>query len=279
MLYTDIFRIKDVYEEETGVGPSLIYDKPGLDAEAKEELDRMAFECVDAYLSYDYTEAVDIPSAIGRIWDRSDFDAQEVLRELDADVARMRYFIRRFYYIMDELLYARFMEDEYEEEMSCEYYDKLSLDAKMQLKTYRIRGLYKKDSVSQGIIFRYPLRPARPIPPLPPSDLPPISDLEEPKKIKVVEGIQFNLEKRSSDDIKIGQLPINKLIVQGRGAATAGDPLDMIDESIKEQLFKAIADALGQVGDDNPAKYMLDMYKLASLTEDSENGNNLFSQN
>ena len=279
LLYTDIFRIKDIYEQEIGQGPSLIYDKPGVAKEVKEELDKMALECVSAYMSYDYTEAIDIPSALGRIWDRSDFDAQEVLRELDADIPRMRYFIRAFYRIMDDLLYARFLEEEYEEELDSKYFNQLSPEAQDQLKSYRVRGLSAKDCVAQGIIFRYPMRDSRPIPPLPPSDLPPLSDLEEPVKINAVDGIRFNLEKRPDHEIKIGQLPINKMIEAKHRAQASSDPLDMMSQSIKEQLVKAIADALGQDDEDNPAKYMLDMYKLASLTEDSENGNNLFSQN
>ncbi len=279
LLYTDIFRVKDAYEKEKGSGPSLIYDNPGLDSDSKIQLEQMALECVNAYMSYEYSDAIDIPSALGRIWDRSAFDAQDVLRELDSDVPRMRYFIRSFYRIMDELLYARFMEEDYEEDFESQYYDQLSSEAQGQLRSYRIRGLSAKDNVGQGIIFRYPLRDSRAIPPLPPSDLPPISDVIVPKKVDVVDGIRFNLDKSSHEDINIGQLPLNKMVNLRKNPSASKDPLDMIDASIKEQLFKAIADALGQDDEDNPAKYMLDMYKLASLTEDSESGNNLFSQN
>ncbi len=279
LLYSDIFRIKDAFEKEEGKGPSLKYDEPGLDYKIKDRIDKMALECVDAYLSYEYEEAIDIPSAIGRIWDRSQFDAQKVLRNLDTDIPKMRYFIRAFYGIMDDLLYNAYLSHDYSRYRKSEYFNKLSFQAKEQFVSYRIRGLSSTDSVAQGIIFRYPMREIRAIPPVPPSDLPPLNELMAPMHINAVEGISFNFDNSEGMDEKVGQLPLNKTVNLRSEHPSPKDPLDLIDPSIKEQLFKAIADALGHDDEDNPAKYMLDMYRLASLTDDSENDNNLFSQN
>ncbi len=279
LLYSDLLRIKDAFEREVGKGPSFDFDTSSLSTKAKRELKEYARSCADVYLSSDYDEACDAPSALGRLWDRSDFDAQEVLSDLSSDPVRMRYLLKTFYKLMDEVVYGRYNEVEWGKELTSVEYQRLSSDAKDQIRFYRVRGLSYPESVAQGIFFREPLRDMRPMPGHFIPDVNPIRGGFRKPFNETLSGISFSYEKPESGESDIDDEAIRNVIDLAASVPDPRDPLSQIDPAMKEKLLSAIADALGGDEEDNPARYMLDMYKLASLTEDSEYGNNLFSQN
>ncbi len=282
LLYTDIFNVKDVYEMEKGEGPAAIFADYYLSRTDRMALKKLVIESVNAYLSYDHTQAEDIPSAMGRIWDRSDFAAQDVIRGVDCDFGKMRYMMRYFYEIMDRLLYESYMNMRFGDPLSDSFwriYAVLSDPAREQILEYRNYGARFLKDVGQGIMFRVPLRPSQALPLLHDHLDEPHYLSEKPKVETSIEGIKFNFEKMDMRKLMVEELDTGRLMKGLKTGENLPDSLANLDPSIKEQLYKAIAEALGEDDEDNPAKYMLDMYRLASLTDEADNGFNLFSQN
>ena len=273
---SDIFNLNDIFDIERN-NDVLTYDEMELDEQTRHDLDNLAEKCVVQYCTNKYRQAQDIPSALGRIWQRLDFDCLQVVRGVDYDINRMDYLIRKFYEIADDMLYTRYLNIIWDIPIKSRYYEAMEEDEQDCFDNSKLTGIFDMSGVAQGIIFKIPLRAPQELSYEPFFEGYPMIMHDELMLDTDIEGIKFNLEGRKPNEevFSIG-MHVGALSDEDDDSVTRSIE---IDPRLKEHILNSISRAISDGDESSTAKYMLDMYRLTSLTEDSNGETNLFTQN